>query len=90
MAAESIVHIVDDDEAVRDSLSALLESMGFTVATYDSAETFLAAPAASGGCIVVDVRMPGMGGLELQEEIARRGGRIPVIMMTQKELSPQT
>ncbi|MGE5201285.1 MAG: response regulator FixJ [Acidobacteriota bacterium] len=82
MAAESTVHIVDDDEAVRDSLSALLESMGFTVATYDSAEAFLAAPAASGSCIVVDVRMPGMGGLELQEEIARRGSRIPVIVMT--------
>jgi two-component system response regulator FixJ len=82
MAAESTVHVIDDDEAVRDSLSALLESMGFAVATYGSAEAFLAAPAASGGCIVVDVRMPGMGGLELQEEVARRGSRIPVIVMT--------
>jgi two-component system response regulator FixJ len=82
MAAESTVHIVDDDDAVRDSLSVLLESTGFAVATYASAEAFLAAPAASGGCIVVDVRMPGMGGLELQEEVARRGSRIPVIVMT--------
>ncbi|HTZ77938.1 MAG TPA: response regulator FixJ [Stellaceae bacterium] len=83
MPAEATVHIVDDDEAIRDSLSLLLESAGFAVATYPFAEAFLAAaPQSGGGCLVIDVRMPGMGGLELQQELARRGRRIPVIVIT--------
>ncbi len=82
MTTEATVHVVDDDEAIRDSLALLLGTAGFTVATYPSAEAFLITAPQSSGCVVIDVRMPGMGGLELQEELARRGRRIPVIVMT--------
>ncbi len=82
MTTEGTVHIVDDDDAVRDSLSVLLGAAGFNVATYPSADAFLMTAPQSAGCVVIDVRMPGMGGLELQEELARRGRRIPVIVMT--------
>ncbi len=81
MPIEPTVHIVDDDEAIRDSLSLLLSSVGFPVATYPSAEAFLTI-APQGGCLIIDVRMPGMGGIELQQELVRRGRRIPVIVMT--------
>lgn len=80
--ADGTVHIVDDDDAIRDSLSLLLGAAGLAVATYPSAEAFLAATTEGPGCILIDVRMPGMGGLDLQEELARRGRRIPVILMT--------
>jgi two-component system response regulator FixJ len=80
--AEGTIHIVDDDEAIRDSLSLLLGSAGFAVASYPSAEAFIAATAQGAGCVLIDVRMPGMGGLELQEELVRKGRRIPVILMT--------
>lgn len=83
MTTDGTVHIVDDDEAIRDSLALLLGAAGFTVAAYPSADAFLiTAPQGAAGCVVIDVRMPGMGGLELQEELARRGRRIPVIVMT--------
>lgn len=80
--ADGTVHIVDDDDAIRDSLSLLLGAAGFEVATYPSAEAFLSATTQGPGCVLIDVRMPGMGGLELQEELARQGRRIPVILMT--------
>jgi two-component system, LuxR family, response regulator FixJ len=79
---EATVHIVDDDAAIRDSLSLLLGGAGFAVATYPSAEAFLTVAPQGVGCLVIDVRMPGMGGLELQQELVRRGRRIPVIVMT--------
>lgn len=82
MPTEATVHIVDDDEAIRDSLSLLLGGAGFAVATYPSAEAFLTVAAQGAGCLVIDVRMPGMGGLELQQELVRRGRRIPVIVIT--------
>jgi two-component system, LuxR family, response regulator FixJ len=82
MNADGTIHVVDDDEAIRDSLSVLLGAAGFEVAAYPSAEAFLAATTQGPGCVLIDVRMPGMGGLELQEELARRGRRIPVILMT--------
>ena len=82
MAIEPTVHIVDDDAAIRDSLALLLRSSGLNAATYPSAEAFLAAAVDGAGCLVVDVRMPGMGGLALQEELAQRGQRIPVIVVT--------
>ncbi|HUN49237.1 MAG TPA: response regulator FixJ [Stellaceae bacterium] len=82
MPADATVHIVDDDEAIRDSLSLLLDGAGFASATYPSAEAFLAAAPQGAGCLVIDVRMPGMGGLELQRELVRRGRRIPVIVIT--------
>jgi len=65
------VHLVDDDEALRDSLVWLTESQGFKVAAYDSAEAFLAAWSPQmAGCLVLDVRMPGMSGLELYERLS--------------------
>lgn len=79
------VVIVDDDEAVREGLKALLEVHGYAVDTFESANALLAAPeslAARPACLLVDVRMPGMGGLELQRELKRRDARLPVIMIT--------
>ena len=78
-----LVHIVDDDEAVRESLGFLLETAGLEVRTYDSGVSFLEAGAGSdGGCVVTDVRMPGMTGMELVASLRERGSRLPVIVMT--------
>lgn len=78
-----LVHVVDDDEALRDSLRWLLESAGHRVATYASAKAFLATYAAEqGGCLLLDIRMPGMSGLELQDELERRGHAIPIVFIT--------
>ena len=76
------VYIVDDDAAVRDSLRMLLESAGYAVQVYDAARSFLSDAAMDGGCLVVDIRMPGMSGLELQEELTHRNIALPVIIMT--------
>lgn len=76
------VHIVDDDAAVRDSLAQLLELKGVAVRAYASGEAFLAAFAGEPGCIVVDLRMPGMSGLALQDELRRRGIALPVVVVT--------
>lgn len=83
MTAEPTVFVVDDDEAMRNSLQWLIESAGLAVKTYDSADAFLADyyPGRA-GCLVLDVRMPGMSGLELQSYLAREGFRIPVILIT--------
>jgi len=83
MQAEETVFVVDDDEAMRSSLKWLIESMGMHVETYDSAQGFLDAyfPGRA-GCLLLDVRMPGMSGLELQAYLARREQRIPVIIIT--------
>jgi len=79
----NIVFIVDDDEGARNSLRFLLKSVGLAAATYDSAQEFLAAyKPHQPGCLVLDVRMPGMSGLELQHELNRRGAVIPVIFVT--------
>jgi len=80
--AEPTVHIIDDDPAIRDSLALLLQSSGLKAVAYPSAESFLAVALDGPGCLVLDVRMPGMGGLALQEELARRDRRIPVIVVT--------
>jgi two-component system response regulator FixJ len=77
------VFVVDDDPAVRDSLERLLEAHGLQARAYDSAEAFLAAmhPTAT-GCLVLDVRLPGMSGPELQAALAARGVRLPIIFLT--------
>jgi len=82
-AATPLVYVVDDDEAFRDAMRWLLESAGYRVAAYATAEHFLATcdPAAA-ACAVVDVRMPGMSGLELQEELLQRGSTLPIIFVT--------
>lgn len=83
MTPELTVHVVDDDAAIRDALRLLLKSSGMRVETYASAEQFLGAcrPPLS-GCLLVDVRMPDMSGLELQERLATHGIRLPVIVIT--------
>jgi len=77
------VYVVDDDEAVRDSLQWLLEGASYRVRTFDSAEAFLAGfdPSAI-ACLVLDVRMPGMSGLELQEHLVGRKIALPIIFIT--------
>jgi two-component system response regulator FixJ len=77
------VFVVDDDDAVRDSLKLLLKSAGISAQVSASAQEFLASyEAAQPGCLVLDVRMPGMSGLDLQHELNLRGATIPVIFIT--------
>jgi two-component system response regulator FixJ len=77
------VHVIDDDDAVRDSLAMLLDSAGIAVRAYDSATRFLAlAPGLGAGCVLTDVRMPDMDGLALQRRLAEAGVTLPVIVMT--------
>lgn len=82
MSNDATVFIVDDDADVRDSLRALLESANYKVNDYGSAKAFLAEPVKSCGCVIVDIRMPDMDGLELQEELVKREAGIPVIVVT--------
>lgn len=79
----STVHVVDDDDAVRSSLKLLLKSVGLPTMVYASAQEFLTVwQADQPGCLVLDVRMPGMSGLELQMELNTRGAIIPVIFIS--------
>ncbi len=79
----AVVHIIDDDGAVRDSLALLLDSAGIAVRTYDSATAFLALARGLGaGCVLTDVRMPDLDGLALQRRLAGAGVTLPVIVMT--------
>ncbi|HEY0832474.1 MAG TPA: response regulator, partial [Azospirillum sp.] len=83
MPAEPTVFVVDDDDAVRDSLQVLLECAGFRVESFASPADFLASDAPRrAGCLLVDVRMPEMSGLEVQERLAGAGHALPVIVMT--------
>ena len=77
------VAVVDDDEAVRGALSNLLASLDLGVATFASAEAFLASPACrDAACLIADVQMPGMSGLDLQRHLSESGNRLPVILIT--------
>jgi FixJ family two-component response regulator len=77
------IYIVDDDEAVRDALRMLLGTTGLRVETFASAAAFLKDyRPAQAGCLVLDVRMPGMSGLALQEELYKRRVRIPIVFLT--------
>jgi len=80
--AKRMVHVVDDDAAIRDSLRILLESAGLAVRTYPNAPLFLDALEDIHGCVLTDMRMPEMDGLELQQRLNERGLRLPVIVMT--------
>ena len=83
MPNEWVVHVVDDDLAVRQSLSFLLASDGLPVRLYESATAFLdSVKEAAGGCIVTDVRMPGIDGVEFLRHLKARGFALPVIVMT--------
>ena len=83
MATDAVVHLIDDDEWVRQAVAFMLTTAGFAVRVYESATAFLSAlPSVQPGCIVTDVRMPGMDGLELQRELKIRGVGLPVIVIT--------
>jgi FixJ family two-component response regulator len=81
--ATELMAIVDDDESVRDATSSLLRSNGFKVEVFSSAEEFLESPFLTlTGCVLLDIGMPGMSGLELQRRLIGAGWRIPIIYIT--------
>ena len=82
MQSDAIVHVVDDDDAARHSLEFLLKTAKITVHSYESAEAFLEKLATPAGCVVTDIRMPGISGLELIAQMKERGVNMPVIVMT--------
>ena len=86
---KAIIYIVDDDEPVRQALSRLLRSCGLQVLTFSSAQEFLdsVSPDAQ-GCLILDVKMPGMNGLELQEKLNSSKWKLPIIFITAYE-TPQ-
>jgi FixJ family two-component response regulator len=78
-----LIYIVDDDDDVRASVASFLRSAGHSVLSFPSAEDFLGSPArADAACLITDLHMPGMDGLELQEELRASGQILPVIVMT--------
>lgn len=83
MAGDDVVHVVDDDVDVRKSLGFLLATADFAVRLHESATAFLATASKEiGGCIVTDVRMPGIDGIELLRQLRSRGHAVPIIVMT--------
>jgi len=83
MPSDGCVYVVDDDEAVRDALSGLLEAGGYLCRAFSAAQEFLnAAPTLRPGCLIVDIRMPGMEGLELQQLLVERALHFPLIVVT--------
>ena len=83
LTARACVHVLDDDTGLRAALSDLLESTGYEVLTYGSTAEFLARdPGCEPGCLILDVRLPGMNGIELQEKLASDGVTLPVILIT--------
>src|SRR5690349_22588309 len=83
MDDDRTLHVIDDDDAVRDSLAFLLKSNGFTVVAHESANAFLKAlPGMKPACVITDVRMPGTDGMELLQKLSGRDPAIPTIVMT--------
>jgi FixJ family two-component response regulator len=82
MSPAPTVFVVDDDDALRDSVRVLLESAGLKSEGFASAREFLDAWRDAPGCVLLDVRMPGMSGLKLQDELAERAWRTPVVFVT--------
>lgn len=83
MSQKVLIRIVDDDEDMRESLQFLLETEGWATKCYERAQDFLKEDAPSvNGCLILDVRMPEMTGLELQEEMRKRGYHLPIIFLT--------
>ena len=83
MLHDAVVHVIDDDEAVREALAFMLMTAGYAVRVHESATAFLAiVDTVQSGCIVTDIRMPGMSGLELQQELKERRINLPLIVMT--------
>jgi FixJ family two-component response regulator len=83
MAERPLVAIVDDDESIRNATRDLLRAAGFSTATFEDAESFLgSASRASASCVVADIRMPGMTGLELYQTLVASGDGIPTVIIT--------
>jgi len=84
MPQESVtVYVVDDDESVRRALQRLLRSAGYHAVTFESAEDFIdSTPGGGEGCLILDIRLPGMTGLDLQEKLSASGAKYAVIIMT--------
>ena len=81
--SDYVISIVDDDASVRESTKNLVRSLGHNAVTYDSAEAFLEKGDAEGtACLIADVQMPGMTGLQLQSRLIERGHRVPMILIT--------
>ncbi len=84
--SDPVVFMVDDDDAMRDAVSVLVKGAGIACRTFPSAAAFLEVLADSGGdiggCLVLDIRMPGMSGLELQDDLVRKGVDLPIVFMT--------
>jgi RNA polymerase sigma factor (sigma-70 family) len=81
--SNAIIFVVDDDTSVRNAVKRLIRSLGFTVETFDSAQTFLKHEPHDGpACLVLDIRMPGTSGIQLQEQLADAGVQIPIIFIT--------
>jgi FixJ family two-component response regulator len=77
------VYVVEDDESIRRAIGRLLRSVGYHALTFESAEEFLDTISGTGeGCLVLDIRLPGMTGLDLQEKLSSSGAKYPVIFMT--------
>ena len=90
-SVSSMVFVVDDDQSVREALSSLIRSIGLDVETYASAHEYLRRPPQhSPACLVLDVRMPGLSGLDLQRELAHQGRQIPIIFVTAHGDIPMT
>jgi FixJ family two-component response regulator len=83
MVKRPLVSVVDDNESVRESLPDLLRELGYSVRAFSSAEEFLASDCvAETGCLLLDIAMPGMSGLDLQQELTVRGQKIPIVFIT--------
>jgi FixJ family two-component response regulator len=83
MVLRSLISVVDDDESVRESLPDLLKEFGFAVRAFSSAEEFLASDSVGQTkCLILDIAMPGMSGLDLQRELKRRQKDVPIVFIT--------
>ena len=84
-----LLSVVDDDESVRESLPDLLRKLGFAAQAFSSAQEFLSSDSVDETkCLILDVAMPGMTGLDLQQELTRRGHKVPIIFITaQKDIN---
>lgn len=83
MSPKRMIHIVDDEEAVRDSLAVMLRVAGYAVTTWGDGASFLRAiPHAEGGCVLLDIRMPEIDGLEVQQKMHERGSAMPIVILT--------
>src|SRR5215813_3786466 len=80
---DPLIYVVDDDASVREALGSLIRSVGLEVETFASAQEFLASPRADvPSCLVLDVHLPGLSGLDLQQELAKADVQIPIIFLT--------